>query len=188
MPGTEAGCNVFGKARSWASSLTASFCLSLRGQKSSSVYFSTLSSHREMWWFRSLFPHSNPVVEPKSQGERRLGSQAANQSRHQRITLQLPSLPHSDQDLAPQQLPVWRHVPSPCRYSAVDACLPPSCFKQGLGCAYLPTGICNGDHATWPVAWCGLQPDSSGLILWRRLAIHTSSIQPQAPPGSLWSP
>lgn len=120
--------------------------------------------------------------------ERRLGSQAANQSRHQRITLQLPSLPHSDQDLAPQQLPVWRHVPSPCRYSAVDACLPPSCFKQGLGCAYLPTGICNGDHATWPVAWCGLQPDSSGLILWRRLAIHTSSIQPQAPPGSLWSP
>lgn len=131
----------------------------------------------------NLFPHSNQPQNKNLKNGGRLGSQAAKQSRHQRIIFQLPSLPHSDQDLP---LPVWRHMPSPCRCSARDAYLSPPYFKQGLGCAYLPAGICNMEHTTQPVARWGLQLDSSGLVLWRQLVIHTSSIQPQSPPGSPW--
>lgn len=139
VQGWRLASDAFGKAHCWLGSLWG-FCLFLTVEKSFFVYFSELSSHHEMQQLHILFSLQQPAVKPKSQGGGRLGSQAADQSRQQRIMFQLPPLPHLDQDLASQQQPVRRHVPSPCKYSAVEACLFPSCFKQGFGCACLPKG------------------------------------------------
>ena len=186
--GMEAGCKDLQQSYFWVSSLRGSFCLSLPAQKSSSMCFSTLSSHHEIWWFHNLFSptatsHETKILRRKGG----LGSQVADQSRHQRIMFQLPSLPHSDPDLAPQQLPVWRRVPSPLQLfcSRYRPFLIMFLTRLRL---HLPAyrHLQQGTHnLASGMVWTTAQQLRSCPC--RHLAIHKSSIQPQFPPGSPWS-